>query len=146
MALTGNFKTSVALTHSITTDLTTPSESISESGSQAITTGRVYHDQKALTASQTYELDVTDSSLSDSFGNTIAMATVKGLYIKADSANTGTVQVTTGVNSWCSVTPTLAAGESFALLADVDVSTNTKLYIEDSGSAGTFEIVIAGTE
>jgi len=147
MALSGNLSLKVGLTNTLAgVDLSTPTESVAETAKQELTTGVMYHDTYSLSNGETLTLNVGNNSLSDVFGNTIAMTTVTGVYIKAATTNTVDINVSTGTTSIFNDLPPLGAGESFGYLADIDVSTNSILYIDNGAAAGAVDIIVCGTE
>lgn len=147
MALTGTLSARTALNNVLdNVDLSTPAESISQSISKDLSSGVVYHDTATIASSGTLSLDFGDDSLSDVFGNSIAMTTITGIYIKSASTNTVDINVSTGTTSIFNDLPPLGAGEGFAYLADIDVTTNNILYIDNGAAESKVDIIVCGTE
>ena len=147
MALTGNMRISASLTNTLAgVDLTTPTDALSTSTSKTIASGVLYHDTATIASSGTLTLTFNDDSLSDVFGNTIAMTTVTGIYIKAADANTVDLTITTTTNSMLPTMPALSAGEGISLLCDIDTSTDSKLNIVNGAAESNVDIIITGTE
>lgn len=147
MSLTGSLSVRATLNNSLTgVDLSTPSEAVNQTISKSIASGVLYHDTYALGISETLALNFGNDSLSDVFGNTINMAVVTGVYIKAASTNTVDLNVSTGVTPIFGDLPPLSAGEGFGYLADIDTSTNSILYIDNGAAVGSVDIIVCGTE
>lgn len=145
MALRGNLKNTVSLIHSTTSDLTVPLETIGEINQLDVTTGLVWHDQIDMTTGQTVTLDLNDGSLTDVFGAAFSISTLTGLFLEAPTTNTVNVNIATGLTTAFNDLPEIIPGGSMNLLTEVDVSTNTKLYITNGAAAGKVNIVIVGT-
>jgi len=150
MAVTGNIRASIALTNTLAgVDLSTPSEQISESVSKQPGSGCiVYHDELSIATGVQSSLNVGDDSLSDVYGNTVAMVGIQGIYVEADSDNAGDVFIgsATGVQSAIQPLPALSAGEAMSIAADIDVNTNAVIYITNGAATAALKIVIVGTE
>ena len=147
MALTGNIKATIGFVNSLANiDLSTPSETVQQSTVKTISSGVAYHEEKDLTTSQLYAIDLGDDSLSDVFGNAISMTAITAVYIEADEDNTVDIVITTGTDSFFPTMPPLSAGEVFAWGATIDASSNNRLYIQNGAATGKVKIVITGTE
>lgn len=147
MSLNGNLRINTSITNSKDdVDLSTPSEAVSTNISKTLSTGVLWHDTVSLSANQIYTIDVGDDSLSDSFGNTLALSGVTSMYLKAGTSNGGDFTVSGITNSILNTLPALGAGEGFGLLADVDVTTNSKICIVNGVTSGTADIIVTGNE
>lgn len=146
MALSGTLTVRTSLSNGISADLSTPSESVNQTITKTLSTGVLYHDTYALSSSETLALNFGNDSLSDVFGNSIDMAVVTAVYIKAATTNTVDLNVSTGATPIFGDLPALSAGEGFGYLADIDTSTNSILYIDNGAAAGSVDIIVCGTE
>jgi hypothetical protein len=97
----GSFNIRVSLTGTQTgsNDITIPTETYNEVFSQDFTSGTgsdqismIWQDSRTLNASTAEDLDLA-GSLTNSFGTTVTFATIKFIYVKADSGNTNDVEV-----------------------------------------------------
>ena len=146
MALSGTLSVRTSLSNGITADLSTPSESVNQTITKTIASGVLYHDTYALASGETLALNFGNDSLDDVFGNSIVMAVVTGVYIKAGADNTVDLNVSTGATPIFGDLPALSAGEGFGYLADIDTSTNSILYIDNGAASGSVDIIVCGTE
>jgi len=147
MSLAGTIRVSSNFTNTKDgVDLSTPSEIVAHFLSKTIDTGVLYHDTISLSALEVKILDFGDNSLSDVFGATIAMSGVTSLYVKTDSGNTSNVTISGGVNSFLNDMPTLAGGEGIGFGADINISTNSKLYLINGAVSGAVDIIVSGDE
>ena len=147
MSLTGTFRGTTSLTNTKdNVDLSTPTETVGVSISKTIDSGVLYHDSVTLSASQVYIIDVNDNSLSDVYGNTIAISGVTGLYIKSDSTNTGDLTISGITNSMINTLPSFSAGEGITFMCDIDTSSNSKLCVVNGAQEAIIDIVISGDE
>ncbi len=129
--------------------------------SNGTTTGLVsqmWHDQRTLTASATENLDLA-GSLVNAFGVTITFATLKFIYVRANTANTNDVQVqrasSNGVPLFMAASGgiALSPGEIFLYFSPtlgktVTASTGDLLTITNSagGTSVTYDIILVGTD
>lgn len=148
MSLTGKMGISAVLANDLAGfDLSTPQESVNQSIKKDIASDKLYHVQLDLADAGTANIDLTDASLTDVFGNTISMITITGIYLKAVATNTTDVTVTTGANAIMGPLPALSAGEGMLFQQDIDVTTNGKLYFSNgAGAAASIDVIIAGDE
>jgi hypothetical protein len=128
------------------------------SGTGANQADRLYAATRTLTASSAEDLDLA-GVLTDHYGNTLTFARVKGLIIRASSANTNNVVVgnaaSNGFVTWCggaTHTVSVRPGGVFALFAPdatayaVTASTGDLLHVANSGAGTsiTYDVVIIG--
>lgn len=99
MALTSRVSVELAATLTGTSDFGAPSSRVSfaqqfdlSSGTGAGKADKIWTDQRTIAASGSEDLDLA-GSLTDVFGGTITLATVKVLYVKAAAANTNSVVI-----------------------------------------------------
>ncbi|MGW5352207.1 hypothetical protein ACWERV_17060 [Streptomyces sp. NPDC004031] len=167
MSLTSSLSASVGFTQSSALDLGTASLPVSvraavqlASGTGAGQADRVFSDRRTLAASGTENLDLA-GTLVDAFGATITFVKVKGLYIRADAANTNNVVLgAEGTNPWATLlnstgTVTLRPGAFFLAAAGaadatgyaVTASTGDLLKVVNSagGTAVSYDVVVIGT-
>jgi len=94
MAITGAIGINLGITNTPTDPLSSSVEKLSgysfTLGTDELTT--VWHDQRTLAASATEDLDLS-GSLTDTFGNSVALTSVRMLIVKADDGNTNDVLV-----------------------------------------------------
>jgi len=147
MALNGTFRTSVGLTNTRDDiDLSLPSESVSENINKTISTGKLWHDQLSLSASQITSIDLNDGSLTDVYGEAVTLSGITGLYIKADSTNAGDFIVSGGPNAFLNDQPALGASEGLGFMTDIDITSSSKLYIVNGATSGLVDIIVSGNE
>jgi hypothetical protein len=167
MAVTQTGKIVVQLLSSLKNglDLSTPLDALSLKYSKTLLNGTAanqanqsWHDQRTLAPSGTENLDFA-GTLVDAFGQTLTLATIKAIMIRASDGNTNNVDVvqhaTTGVPGIFS-----AAGEGVSIKpggvfvwvapgtgATVTAATGDMLTITNSGAGTgvTYDIVVLGT-
>ena len=147
MSLNGNIRINTSFTNTKdNVDLSTPSESVSEAISRNIsaTSGILYHDQYTLSASEVYSIDLNDGSLQDVYGQSVMMSGVTSLYIKADATNTVDLVVSGGAGAFLNDQPALSPSEGIGWITDIDVQTDSKLYIVNGVAEGIVDIVVTG--
>ena len=119
---------------------------------------QIFTDTRTLTASATENLDLA-AALVNAFGVTLTFTKVKAIFIKADAANTNSVQVTRPATN--GVPLFMAAGDGIALTPGamfsavfpdangvaVTAGTGDLLTITNSagGTAVTYTVIIIGT-
>lgn len=164
--LNGSILLSVALEHRNALDLGTASDDLKTTPFKwAITSGTganqadiLWHDQRTLTASSSEDLDLR-GSLTTAFGGSVANARVKGIIIKAASANTNNVLVggasATQFVNWVSDATDVVVvrpGGCFMLMAPdataYAVTAGTGDLLKIANSAGstsvTYDIIVIG--
>ena len=148
MPITGKLKNSISMSNTLSgIDLSVPTESVNQFVEKTVSSGVMYHTTIDLADAGTASIDLTDDSLSDVFGNTVAMVTVSGIYLKAASTNTTDITVTTGTNSIFPTLPAISAGEGFSYLSDIDVTTNGKLHFSNgAGAIASIDVIVTGVE
>lgn len=147
MSINGTFRAGVNLSNQKDdVDFSTPSENISQNIQKNITTGKLWHDQVTLSATQVYTIDVNDGSLEDVYGQPLTLSGVTGVYIKADSTNVGDFTVSGIAFSFLNDLPAFGASEGVCFACDIVVTTNSKLCIVNGLSAGLVDIIISGDE
>jgi len=147
MSLTGNYRINATLTNTKdNVDLSTPLERVSQSLSKTISTGVLYHDTVSLSASQITTLDFNDSSLNDVYGNSVEISGITGLYLATPTTNTVDVTVSGGVNAFLNDQPPLGAGEGLAFLTNIDITTNSKLYLINGAASSSINVIVTGDE
>jgi hypothetical protein len=119
---------------------------------------RLFTDTRTLTASASEDLDLA-GVLTDAFGATLTFARIKGLVIKASSANTNNVIVgnaaSNGFVSWVGAathTVTVRPGGLLALWAPdatayvVAAGTGDLLHVANSGAGTsvTYDVILIG--
>jgi hypothetical protein len=167
MGLTSSLSASVSFAQSSALDLGTATLPVAvraavqlASGTGAGQADLVFSDRRSLAASGTEGLDLA-GALVDAFGTTITFAKIKGLYVRADTANTnnvvvgadGTAPWTTLLNSTGTITLRpggfflAAAGAADATGYAVTASTGDILKIANSssGTSVSYDVVIIGT-
>lgn len=145
MAATGTLTLNSSIRNTNTNfDLSVPFESVSQTGTKTISTGQLYHDTVDLTADEVYSLDFADSSLTDVYGNALALSGITSLYLKAGSTNTTDIVVSGAVNSMLNTQPALGASEALGFLSDIDITTDSKLYFINGAVSGSIDIVVTG--
>lgn len=166
MPLTSSLGISVTSELTQTAGLGTGSVKTNLTGSVNLATGtgagkadKVYQGRRTLAASASEDLDLAGVLL-DAFGAAITFVRVKGLFIKAATANTNNVVVGAATtNQWATLlnttgTLTLRPGASFAVVAGaadatgyaVTASTGDLLKVANSGagSSVSYDICIIG--
>lgn len=128
------------------------------SGTGATQADRLFTDNRTLSASASEDLDLA-GVLTDAFGATLTFARIKGLVIKAATANTNNVIVgnaaSNGFITWCggaTNTVTVRPGGVFALWAPdatayaVTAGTGDLLHIANSGAGTsvTYDVILIG--
>lgn len=147
MSLSGNLRVSASFTNTKEgVDLSTPTESVAQSISAAVSAGVLYHALATLSSLEVLALDFGNDSLSDVFGDTIDMATVTSIYVKAGADNTVDLTITDGANSMLNEQPPMGAGEGIGFALSIDASTDAKLYITNGAAESTVEVIVTGTE
>ncbi|MGH8968165.1 MAG: hypothetical protein ACRDXB_22960 [Actinomycetes bacterium] len=128
-------------------------------GTAAGQADRVFHDRRTLAASASEDLDLA-GSLVDAFGQTVEFARIKGLYVRAASANVNNVVLgNAAATAWAALlgaTGTLTlrpgagvgvvAGEADATAYAVGAGTADLLKVANSGAGTsvTYDVVIVG--
>lgn len=127
-------------------------------GHWATQADRLFTDNRTLSASASEDLDLA-GVLTDAFGATLTFARIKGLVIKAATANTNNVIVgnaaSNGFITWCggaTNTVTVRPGGVFALWAPdatayaVTAGTGDLLHIANSGAGTsvTYDVILIG--
>lgn len=164
MALTSRVSLALAATLTGAADHGAPSSQPSfsrqldlSSGTGAGRADKIWTDTRTLAASATEDLDLA-GSLTDVFGGTITLATVKVLYVAASSSNTNDVVVgNASSNAWAALlgatgTVTLKPGAVFLVAATaanpwpVTAGTGDLLKVANSaaGSGVTYDIAVIG--
>lgn len=164
MALTSRVSVDLAAVLTGTADFGAPSSRVNfaqqldlASGTGAGKADKIWTDRRTIAASGSEELDLA-GSLTDVFGGTITLATVKALYVKASAANTNSVVLgAASENAWDTLlgdagTVTLTPGAVFLVAATaanpwgVTASTADLLKVANSssGSSVTYDIAIVG--
>lgn len=162
--LTANLDMQVTGTQTGTADLGNVQQQFADRLALALTNGssgagkadRVFNDQRTLSASGTEDLDFA-GGVTDALGNTVTMAKIKAVFVKAAPGNTNNVNVTRPASN--GVPLFLAAGDGISvkpgagwMLIDdngitVTASTGDLLTITNSGGTTpvTYDIVVIGT-
>lgn len=164
MALTSRVSLSLSATLTGSADFGAPASRPSFSRQLDLTSGtgagkadKIWTDQRELAASATEDLDLA-GSLTDVFGGTITLATVKVLYVAASSANTNDVVIgAASATQWAALlgttgTVTLKPGAVFLVAASsadpwpVSAGSTDLLKVANSaaGSSVTYDIAIVG--
>ena len=143
MSLNGKITLSTNITNQKVDTLATASEAVFQNISKDISTGRLYHSQLELSAGLATEINLGDGSLDDIFGDAITLSGVTSMYIKADSLNADTVIISGATNSILNTQPEMAASEGIGFLADIDITTDSKLYFT-SAVSGYVDVIITG--
>jgi hypothetical protein len=167
MSLTSSLSAAVGFTQSSALDLGTASLPVSVRAAVQLVSGTgagqadlVFSDRRSIAASGTEGLDLA-GTLTDAFGATLTFVKIKGLYVRADAANTNNVVVgADGTSPWTTLlnstgTVTLrpgafflaAAGSADATGYGVTASTGDILKVANSssGTAVSYDIVVIGT-
>jgi len=165
--LTAALKVVASTTYTGASDLSTLQDVLSQSFSNALTSGTganqgdlLFHDQRTLTASSTEDLDLT-ATIDDPLGNALSFVKLKAIIVIAASGNTNNVVVG-------GATAALAAGEMFSDTTDevvvhpggmfaltapdadgIAVTATTADLIKVANSAGgtsvTYDVILIGT-
>lgn len=165
-ALTGNVAVRVQMTHDAALDLATSrlqldkdyTVAFTTTGAGANATNRLFTDTRTLSASATEDLDLA-GVLTDSFGQTITLARVKYIVIKAAAGNTNSVQVTRPASNGlvlfmaASDGISLAPGEVFVWVSPgatgkaVTAGTGDLLTITNSAGSTSvsYDVIIGGS-
>jgi hypothetical protein len=164
MALTSRVSVDLSAVLTGTADFGAPSSRVSfaqqldlSSGTGAGRADKIWTDQRTLAASATEDLDLA-GSLTDVFGATITLATVKVLYVKAAAANTNDVVIGgASATQWSDLlgttgTVTLKPGTIFLVACTAaDPWTVTggsadllKVANSAAGSSVTYDIAVLG--
>jgi len=147
MSLNGSYRINATLTNTKdNVDLSTPSERVAQTLSKTIDSGVLYHDTVSLSASQITILDFNDSSLNDVYGNSVEISGITGFYAAAASTNTVDITLSGGANAFLNDQPALGASEGVAFLTDIDITTNSKLYLVNGAASSAIDIIVAGDE
>ncbi len=164
MAFDARLFVSLISTYTSVQDLTTPSAPVNYQRQYSLSEGaglnaanKIWSDSRTIAASGTDDLDLA-GVLTDSFGATITLARVKGIFVFASSANSNNVVVGGGSNplvNWLTgTTPAVVVrpGGMLAVWAPdatgyaVTASTADILRVANSGagSSVTYDIVLIG--
>ena len=164
MALTSRVSVELAAVLTGSPDFGAPSSRVNlaqqldlASGTGAGKADKIWTDQRTIAASGSEDLDLA-GSLTDVFGGTITLATVKVLYVRASAANTNDVVLgNASSNAWDTLlgdtgTVTLKPGAIFLVAATaanpwgVTASTGDLLKVANSssGSSVTYDICVIG--
>ncbi|WP_395109784.1 hypothetical protein [Actinomadura sp. SCN-SB] len=164
MALTSRVSVELAAVLTGTADFGAPSSRVNisqqldlASGTGAGKADKIWSDRRTIAASDSEELDLA-GSLTDVFGGTITLATVKVLYVKAAASNTNDVVLGAAAeNAWDTLlgdagTVTLRPGAVFLVAATsanpwgVTASSADLLKVANSssGSSVSYDIAVVG--
>lgn len=165
-SLNARLAVSVAATVTNPLDLGTVVSSLSKTYSASLTDGDgageaevLFHDTRTLAASASEDIDFS-GSLTDAFGTTVAIASIKALIISAAVGNTnnvlvgGTGTTLTAVLAGATDEILVRPGATLALIAGaadatgyaVSAGSSDLLNIENSssGSSVTYDIIVIG--
>lgn len=164
-SFSGNVKLSVSGVYSNTIDIGNISQNIGYASTTTLTNGTgadqanmIFTDTRTLAASNSEDLDLA-GGLTDVYGTTITFTKIKGIIIKASSANTNNVVVggdASGLVNWvgnANDVINVRPGGMFCLMAPdatayaVTGSTGDLLQIANSssGTSVTYDIILIGT-
>jgi len=125
-------------------------------GTEDYSADTIYQGERALAYATSETLDVNDGSLTDSFGDSVTLATLKAIYVKNNSDDAslligGAAANQIGLfNDVSDILKLRPGGEILLTSPDdngVDVSTNSELKFEHDGTGTdslTYEIIISG--
>ncbi|MBN1174561.1 MAG: hypothetical protein JXA67_20500 [Micromonosporaceae bacterium] len=164
MSLALTSKLSVALLTQLTNPLdnSTPADNLDlskvirlASGTTADHADREFHDTRTLATGATEDLDLA-GVLTDPLGNTLTFATIKGILVIADTANTTSLTFGNGSNPWigpwgATGTEEVKPGGMYHNIAPgtgwaVTPATGDVLKVANAaGASATYKIALIGT-
>ncbi len=163
MTLTAKIPIAFNITNTKDVDLSTVRDFFNDTRGKNFTDGTganqvdtLFHDNRTLADGANETLDLADGSLSDAFGDAVAIDELKVVYIKNNSTDANLLIGAAGATSIAlfgdvSDTLSLPPGGEFLFIAPdangVDITTNADLKIEHDGTGSsslTYDILVAG--